>query len=181
MINEFTLKPKAQNKNALYLFITFLIGSVSAVALYIVFMKIGKYHGLVGLGAMVFIIASIFMYTRYIAAQYYYDVTVVNDTPLFIVRHKLGKRETTMCRIPLSGIVSVEPQTKAERKSHKTPSGLAVFNYCPSVSPELTYLITSRSRYDKAEITVEANEEFRRALLEAVEVAKSIYPDEYED
>ena len=175
MISEFSLKTRPQNKRSVYLFIAFSIGAVAAGILYIALMKLGKYHGIAGLLTMVMVIGAIFIYTRYMAAQYYYDVTVVNNTPLFIVRHKLGKRETTMCRIELGAIVSVEKQTREERKRHKTPSDLARYNYSPSISPEVTYLITARSRYEKAEITVEANDEFAAALLRQAELARTEY------
>ena len=181
MIAEFSLKTKPQNKKAHYIFIAFLVGAVAAGILYIYFMKIEKYHGLVGLLTMMLVIAAIFMYTRYIAAQYYYDVTLPGDTPLFVVRHKIGKRETVMCRIELASIVSVEKQTRAERKGHKTPADLAVYNYSPSVDPEITYLITARSRYEKAEITVEANDEFAATLLRYAEIARAEYGAAFDD
>ena len=175
MISEFTLKPVAQNKKSVYMFIAFLLGAVASV---IVYMTLEKYRGMVGLIAMMFIIAAIFMYTRYMAAQYFYDVTILNDTPLFIVRHKLGKRETTMCRVAIEDIVSVERQTKDDRRSHKTPVEYKRYFYSPTLDPEITYLIVVRSRYEKAEIVVEANDEFAETLRRYAEIARTEYSRE---
>ena len=175
MITEFTLRPTAQNKKSVYLFIAFVIGAVAAV---IVYMNLEKYRGTVGIVAMMFVVAAIYMYTRYMAAQYFYDVTVISDTPLLIIRHKLGRRETTMCRIELSAILSVERQTKEDRKNHKTPHDYARYTYSPTLDPEITYLVTSRTRYEKAEITLEANDEFAATLMRYAELARAEYGEE---
>jgi hypothetical protein len=172
MISEFTLKPKAQNKKSTYMFIAFMLGALAAVILY---MNLEVYRGMVGLVAMMFIIAAIFMYTRYMAAQYFYDVAVLGGEPLFIIRHKLGKRETTMCRVPLAHIVAVEKQDKAARRAHKTEADYTRYFYSPTLDPEITYLIVARSRYEKAEITVEANDEFAETLLRYAEYARTEY------
>lgn len=178
MITEFTLKPKAQNKKSVYMFIAFMLGAAATVILY---MNLEVYRGMVGLLAMMFIIAAIFMYTRYMAAQYFYDVTLLGGEPLFVIRHKLGKRETTMCRVALRDIVSVERQDKEKRRTHKTPADYTRYFYSPTLDPEITYLIIARSRYEKAEITVEANDEFAETLLRYAELARTDYGTADED
>lgn len=180
MISEFSLRPHPQNKKATYLFIAFMLGGAALTVLY--FLMSGKpFYGFIGLGAMIFIIGAIFMYTRYMAAQYIYDVTVQGQTPMFIVRHKMGKRETTMCRVCLSGIISVEKQSREERRAHKTPRDHARYNYSPSLDPMESYLIISRSRYEKAEIIIEANEEFAAALMRSAELARAEYAEDDEE
>lgn len=175
MISEFTLKPTAQNKKSTYFFIGFMVGAVGAIVAY---MLVEQRRGLIGMVAMMLIIAAIYMYTRYMAAQYFYDVTVIGDTPMFIVRHKLGRRETTMCRIDIGSIVSVERQTKEQRRAHKIPVDHASFAYSPTLDPEITYLIISRSRTEKAEITIEANDEFAATLMRYADMLRQDYIDE---
>lgn len=178
-MTDFTLRPKPQNKRSVYLFIAFAIG---AVAFTILYLTIGQYRGLVGLVAMMFVVAAVFMYTRYMAAEYYYDVIVSDDTPIFVIRHKLGRREVTMCRIEMRHIVSIERQTKEDRKAHVTPKEYARYTYSPTVDPEITYLIITSSRTEKAEITIEANEEFAATLSAYVAEIRATYPpdEEYE-
>ena len=178
-MTDFTYKPTPQNKRAIYLFIAFAIGAVAFTILYI---TIGQYRGLVGLVAMMFVVAAVFMYTRYMAAEYYYDVLVNDETPILVVRHRLGRRDTTMCRVELYNVVSIERQTKADRKAHLTPEDHVRFTYSPTVDPEITYLITTASRTEKAEITIEADEEFAAAFMACVNEAKARYTtaDDYE-
>lgn len=172
MISEFTLKPKPQNKKSVYMFIAFMLGAVATVILYI---KLVPYRSVIGILAMMFVIAAVFMLTRYMAAEYFYDVTVNDGEPLFIIRHKLGKRETVMCRIPLRDIVSVEKQDKEKRRMHRTPEDYTRYFYSPTLDPEITYLIVARSRYEKAEITVEADDEFAEILLRYAAFARTEY------
>ena len=178
-MESFTYKATPQNKRAIYLFIAFAIG---AVAFTILYLNMIQYRGLVGFVAMIFIVAAVFMYTRYMAAEYHYDVLVEGESRLFVVRHRLGNRETTMCRIDLHSILSVERQTKEERKAHTTPAEYKKYSYSPTVAPEVTYLITSSSRTEKAEITIEANDEFAATLMRYVSEIKAEYPtdEEYE-
>ena len=175
MITEFSLRPKAQNKRALYLLIAFAIGAAALALLYI---TIPLYKGLVGLGAMALVIAAVFMYTKYIAVSYSYDIFIANDTPLFTVRQLTGKRETTLCRIELGGITSVVRMTPEERGAHKTPTGYAKYNYCPTLGPDVTYTVTYVTRYEKAEITIEANDEFADILMRYADEARENYVDD---
>lgn len=170
MISEFSLKPSAQSKKALYLFIGIAVGAVAAAVWY---MLADEFKGVVGFLTMILIIAGIYIYTRFLAAEYYYDITVLNDIPTFIVRHKIGKRETTMCRIDLASIVSVERQTKDERRKHKTPSDHKIYFYSPTLYPEVSYLIISHGTYEKAEINIEANDEFAKVLLDYAATARA--------
>ncbi|MBR7116269.1 MAG: hypothetical protein IKC87_00985 [Clostridia bacterium] len=175
MIAEFSLRPKAQNKRALYLLIAFAIGAAAFAIWYI---ATPVYRGVIGLGAMAFVIAAVFMYTKFIAVSYSYDIFIANDTPLFTVRQLTGKRETTLCRIELRGITSVVRMTPEERKGHKTPTGYVKYNYCPTIGPDVTYMITYVTRYEKAEITIEANDEFADILMRYADEARGNYVDD---
>lgn len=175
MITEFSMRPKASNKRSIYLFIAFSIGAVAAALLY---MFIPLFKGVVGIVAMIFIVGAVFIYTKYMAAEYIYDITVPDGTPLFVIRHRTGKRETTLCRIELSSIKSVERQTREQRREHKTPADRARYFYCPTFSPDETYLIISETRYEKSEISIEAGEEFASLLLAYAAEARSAIPED---
>lgn len=132
------------------------------------------YKGIIGIFVVAFITAATFLYTKYVAAEYNYDIMIASGTPLFIVRQTTGKKTTTLCRIELSSIVKVEREDTAGRREHKTPSGYLKYNYCPTLMPKITYLITSASRYEKAEIRIEASEEFAALLRSYAEEARSL-------
>ncbi len=175
MITELTLRPKPQNKRAKYLLIAFLLGAVAFAILYSV---IPNYKGVVGLVSVIFIVGAVFMYTKYIAPEYYYDITIADGTPLFVVRQLTGKRFTTLCRVELRSIVSIICEEARDRRTHTTPSGYVKYSYCPTLGPDLTYLITVNSRLEKAEIRIEANDEFAALLRGYAEEARTLYTAE---
>ena len=170
MIKEFSVKPKAKNNNAkIILFVTAALGAVA----FLISMLIERYKGVVGLVALGFFCTAIFFYTKFISSAYSYDITFDSDyTAVFVVRQITGKRQTTMCRIALYEIESITKETKAERKDHKTPIGTRRYVYFPTVSPELSYRITSKNRYESSEILIEGTDEFISLLLEYVSEAK---------
>ena len=158
MISEFSVKAKAKNNNAKFLFFALL--SAAAVTA-VVYSTVELYKGVIGILALAFITAAVSVYTRYMSAEYYYEITFdYNHNPVFVVRQRVGKKDTTLCRMDLYAITEVTRQDKKERKEHKTPQGYLKYNYTPTLSPDETYLITVFSRYEKAEIRVEISEEF---------------------
>ncbi len=175
MIREFTLRPKATNKRAQYLIAAFLF---AAAAFFVLYLAMEHYKGLIGLVSVGFITAAVFIYTKYVAPEYYYDIMIANDTPLFVIRQLTGKRYVTLCRIELRSIMKVERFTAAERREHKTPDGFVKYIYTPTIAPEVVYILTSVSRYERAEITIEANDEFAALLLSYAAEARENYVEE---
>ncbi len=176
MINEFSVSPRPSNNKARHLFFIFLILAATAAAIYI---PITKYKGLVGVVCLLFIVAAVYVYNRYMAIKYYYDVMIdTAGTPLFIVRSVMGKRETTLSRVELSDIIGVKRLVGDEVKGHKAPDGYVRYYYNPTLSPDSVVVVTVSSRYERAEITVEANDEFVNLLSSYAAEARSLYPDE---
>lgn len=177
MINEFSAHARpTHNKGK----IAFLI-AISAAAVLVVFsLRAENYSGLIGLAAIIFLTAALFIFTKYVAVEYYYDITVSDGEPLFVVRQAVGKRRTTMSRIALADIASVELEDTEKRKSHKTAPGYLKYAYVPTLMPNETIRITVSARYEKAEIVIEGNREFAELISRYAAEAKSLYPDEEE-
>ena len=180
MIREFSASPKPSNKKARIAACVLL-----CVALFVFFvsMRIPHYRGVVSLFATVLLIAGILIYTKYISPIYYYDIMMDSEgTPLFIVRAMNGKRETTLCRIGLAEIMKVEREEREARRTHKTPKGYVKYAYLPTLDPDVTYRLTTASRYEHAEIIIEASEDFANLLrtysIEAREM-RTAYEDNY--
>ena len=170
MISEISVSPRASNNKARHLFFALLISAVAVSALYI---AIPLYKGLVGVLAIILLTAAIFIYNKYMATRWHYEVMISDSgTPLFIVSATQGRRRTAMCRIALATIQSIEPETRAERRARKTAQGVMKYNYLPTLDPEKTYLISSSSRYERAEIRLEASEEFVNLLLTYADEAR---------
>ena len=177
MINEFSVHPKPQNNYAKLFSLLAMLLAVGCIILYSV---IEHYKGVVGVVAMMFITTAVLIYTKYIAVDFYYDITFDSEgIPLFVVRQIIGRRQTTLCRIELWDIESVEHQTDKERRAHKTASGVRKYTYAPTVFPKENYLITTGS-YEKNEIVIECSQEFAELLSSYAKEAKEMRVDEEE-
>ena len=176
MISEISVSPRPSNNKARHLFFILMILTVTAAAIYL---SIQNYKGLVGLGCLVFLVGAIYIYNRYMATKYYYDVMIdTAGTPLFVVRSVVGKRATTLCRVELSSVIGITTITAEERKNHKAPDGFVKYYYTPTMSPDRITLVTVSSRYEHAEISIEASDDFIGLLRAYVTEAKEYHTDE---
>ena len=173
MIREFSAKAKSSNNKAR----TFFIASMLLAFLLLSgAMLLPLYRGVVSLFGIVFLVAAITIYTKYLSPIYYYDITFDSEgAPLFVVRQVIGKRQSTLCRIGLFEIVKIEKESIEERKSHKTPVGFVKYSYVPTILPETVYRITSVSRYEKSEILIEVTDEFASVIRSYAAEARANY------
>ena len=176
MISEFSVSPRPSNNKARHLFFILIILAVTAAAIYL---TLTTYRSIVGLVCLVLLVGAIYIYNRYMATKYYYDVMVdTAGTPLFVVRSVVGKRATTLCRVELSSIIGITTLTAEERKNHKTPDGFVKYFYSPTMSPDRITLITVSSRYERAEISIEASDELVQLLTSYVKEAREFHAEE---
>ena len=170
MIKEISLRPKPRNKNAV---IAFSIALAVSFAVFAVYLAIDRYKGIVGMLGLFTLTTAILFYTKFIAPTFYYDITFdANETPVFVVRQITGKRQTTLCRINLADITAVKRETRREQRAHKTPSGTLKYVYAPTMMPPEIFRIYVSGQYERAEILIEASEEFANLLLEYAEEAR---------
>ena len=162
MINEFSARAKSSNNKAKTAFyVTFIF----AAAIFAVSFILPRFSGLVGNAGLILLVVSVLIYTKYMSPEYYYDITHDSDgAAVFVVRMITGKRESTFCRIGLAEITKIEREDTAARRAHKTPAGVRKYSYCPTLMPDTTYRIYTRSRYEKAEIIIEVSDEFADLL-----------------
>lgn len=178
MISPFSVKPKPQNNYSK----GFVIGLLACAAgLCILYLSIEKYKGIVGMLVIGFITAAVLIYTKYVAPIYFYDLTFDSENkPVFVVRQRTGRRESTLCRVDLCNIKRVEKETAEQRRSHKTERGYLKYIYTPTMFPEVTYRLTVSSRYEKAEIVIEITNELAEALAAFAKEAQELYIDDEE-
>ena len=156
-MQEFSVKLTPSNNKARTAFIALLMGAFVLFALSSI---IPLYRGIVSLGGMICLVASLTLYTKYISPVYYYDFTDDGyGTRLFVVRQMNGKRQSTLCRISFGEIKKVERETPEIRKGHQTPTGYRKYSYLPTLSPEVCYRLTIVNSYEKAEILIEVTDE----------------------
>ncbi len=170
MIRELSVRPVPTNKNAKVFFLgSLFLALVSLIA----YFSVQRYKGIVGLFILVFLTAGILVYTKYISAQYYYDVTFdSNGVPVFVVRQVTGKRQTTLCRVDLYAIRSVTLLEGESKKRHKAPDKAVKYVYTPTLFPNSVYAVYVKSSYEHAELMIECSEEFASLLMSYAEEAR---------
>ena len=172
MIKEFSVHPKPQNSNSK---IAVLIAVAVACLGFVSYFLVDRYQGIIGLFALCSLTTAILIYTKYISPEFYYDIKLEDDnTFLFVVRQVIGKRHTTLCRIDMADIISVTKETKKERRSHKSESNVRKYIYAPTLFPDKTFRITTKSRYESAEIIIEGTDEFCQMLSEYSKEAREL-------
>lgn len=170
MIGEMSTKMYPSNNYARWIFALFTSGGI-CLALISTFLP--KYSGLVAICGVVLLVSAITVFSKYIASVYYYDITFdYNGTPVFVVRQITGNRESTLCRIDIADIVSVERESAKERRAHKTPIGYVKYNYSPTLWPKETSRLIVEGKYEKSEIIIE-NKLYAEHLARISEELKS--------
>lgn len=171
MISDFSTHAKPSNNKArVYAALSFIF----AVAAFLASLPMTNYRWAPQLLGMLLVIAGLVLTTRYVSAKYYYEIMTDSEgAPLFIVRQRTGKRQITLCRIYLADIQKIEPETKEQRRAHKTPTGYTKFIYVPTFLPEDTVRITASGRYERSEIVIECSAEMCSLLSDCAAEARA--------
>lgn len=176
MINELSVHATQSNKNASRVCYASLLSAALCV---IVCFFIDKYQALISVGALVFVTVAILMYTRYMAVSYLYDIFLdAENNPMFLVRSRTGRRETTLLRLDLYAITGLKRLNQSELKSYKCDTGVLKYNYCPTLFPSSAVLMTVRSHYEKADVFIEVTDEFMEYLSSIAKEARDNYNTE---
>ena len=161
MLNEMTCYAKSKNKASGYV----LLGlGGTALLLVAAAMITPKYSGLVWLVAFIFIVASIYVYTRYVGAEYCYGIVEGVEKPSFTVGMKVGNTARTMARLDLDAITEVKRLSGKEYRQYKFEKGVMKYPYFPTMFPYEVYLVSVRSEYENADVFIEADASFIEAL-----------------
>jgi hypothetical protein len=176
MIKEFSVHAKPRNNNAKIMFlILILIAGVGLVGSFF----LEHYRGVVGVFALMILVTAILIYTKYISAVFYYDITFdYEETPIFVVRQVVGRRQTTLCRIGLADIQKIELEDKKAKSGHKTPKNVHKYSYAPTLFPKEVYRMYIHNRHETAEIVIEGTAEFADLLRAYAKEAKEAYMEE---
>ncbi len=161
MIREFSFSAKSRGGRARAIFVICMASSFLFISASMLLDSFRSLLGVIGFGLLV---GAIFVYTKYLAATYYYEVRFDGGMPLFVIRHTLGQKQTTLCRVALNEITAIEPVDAKSRREHKTPEGYNRYSYHPTMMPEECYRITVDGAYEKAEILIEINGEVASLL-----------------
>lgn len=163
-IIPFSYRRLADKKKAFPLF--FALVGISA--LLVIASRISpKYPGVISLAAVCTMTASVMVYVRYIVSDYTYSVREGENNQAFLIFTKIvGKRQSMMGCIPLYAIKSIEKFTKSELKKQKAEAGSHKYNFAPSFSPDIAYVIKAQTRTLKYHVIIEGTDELCQRLIE---------------
>ena len=161
MINEMTYFAKAKTKTAKYV----LFGLLGTAMLLIAATYLAKrYSGIIWVLALGFITATIYVYNKYVASEYRYEIVNCDSKPAFTVSMRVGKTERTMVRLDLCDVTEIRKMSRDEYRSHTCEKGVLKYSYFPTMFAQEVYFVCVRSEYEKADLFIEIDEEFASKL-----------------
>ena len=161
MLNEMICNAKSKNNASKYVLLG--LGGTSLL-LVAAAMMTPKLSGLVWSVAFIFIVSSIYVYTRYVGSEYSYGIIDGDGRHSITVALKVGKTERTLARLDLDSITEVRRLTGKEYRAYKSEKGVIKYTYFPTMFPGEVYLVSVRSSYEQADVFVEIDERFAEAL-----------------
>lgn len=175
MISEMTITPKAENNKARIF--TAVLGTLGAF-IFGISMFVELYSGLIALAAMLMIVAALTIAVKYLLSEFKYEILNADGEWLFVVGQRSGKRYTTLCRVSLASVRSIEKvSAKADGKRDLE---YARYKYLPTFMPESYFVMTVSSRYERAKISLQLTDEMAELLRSYAEEARLLFPDDDE-
>ena len=116
---------------------------------------------------MLFLCATVLVFTRYYIAEFVYSVVVSNEGDAMLVFTRItGKRESTMCALPLYTLTEVELRCGSEAKSYKPSPVSKKYNFVPDYRPEAFYVAYASGKEGTSEIMMYGTPELAQRLKE---------------
>ena len=160
MHNEFSMTAKPKSKLAHKV----LLGLIGSSVIFVAAAELTpKLSGIIWTVAFVFIVATLYVYNRYVGAEFCYSVENVG-TPSLIVTQRVGKTVKTLARLDISSIKEIRRMTREEHRTYKCDRVVNRYSYFPTMCPDEIYLVTIRSTYENADLFIEIDENFASAL-----------------
>ena len=188
MISPFTINPKPENNKAKTA--VAILGTLGGV-IFLVSMQIPRYQGVVSLLAMMFIVAALTISVKYILSEFTYEITESDGEWLFVVGQRSGKRYTTLCRVGLASVRSIEKKRRGEKTDDTgfiaklmTPAFCRYdyqrYSYLPTLMPDFYYVMTVENRHEKAKIALQLTDGMADLLRTYAEEARLLAPNDDE-
>ena len=191
MISPFRINPKPENNKAKVA--VAILGTLGGV-IFLVSMQIARYQGLVALAAMMLIVAALTISVKYILSEFTYEITESDGEWLFVVGQQSGKRYTTLCRVGLASVVSIEKKKRGEKddglyfadqrlanaflRSNLIHKEHQRYFYLPTMMPDSYYVMTVENRHEKAKIALQLTDGMADLLRTYAEEARLLAPND---
>ena len=161
MISEFSMHAVPKNRRGVILFLVLIS---AGVILTVISGQLEFYRGVVGIIGLISLVGALYVYTRFVIREYYYDITLAEGEPLLVVRELIGKRGSVMCRVSLADVKRVELVRLGEKSKKKSEAGYTKYSYLITLGAPEAVCLTVSSRYEKSEILLEGGLELANLL-----------------
>ena len=172
MIAPVIINPKPEN-NKPRLFVA-VLGSLGGLT-FIFGNFAERYGGVISLVGMMLIVAAITISVKYIMSTFIYEITEADGEWLFVVSQYSGRRYTTLCRVGLHSVLSIEKRSAKEKKQDL---GYTRYAYIPTMMPDFYYVMTVENRYEKAKISLQLTDAMAEQLRLYAAEARELYIEE---
>ena len=172
---EYRFSPRPQTKGA-----SLLLSSLAGGSLLALVLGMGNVLGLRTLWhslLLVFLVGALFLYLRFVASTYIYEITSEWGEPVLIILETQGRRHTTRCRLGLAHLLRLVEVPDAE--SEEGRAALAEFraerrrfSYLATLGRVPTQLLYAREGGERFAIRIEGDAAFLAALREAISIAE---------
>ena len=127
------------------------------------------YRSVVQLLSFALMTAAISVCARYLFRSYCYRIEPCADGFEFVVLERSKRGETTVCRLSMAALLSVEPWPREKSKEKRAQKNIKIYNYCVDVAPTDAYLLSfSDSTYSPSEtpvcIKIQCDDDFKTTL-----------------
>lgn len=167
-------KPRPQTRAAVY---TETVCAICSATLWFFSMRVSRFAALYQLAAVGFLVAFLFLLTRYTFVDFTYAVVLVGGIPMLRVAQKQGKRLSLPVEIPLADILSIDTLRRGETPPQypedigNAPRG---FRCTVTMLPPVLCAVRARGEgYGKIRVVMEYDEAFTAALTAYTEQYKN--------
>ncbi len=180
---EYRYAPKPQNKKAaLLVSLTAALGLLSIIGSMTGWGRQSLWQS----AALLFICAALFFWLRYLSIKYVYTITDAYGAPMLIVTSIQGKRISTLCRMDLYRLSSIERIEDAESEEGKAAlarfrSAAAKYSYMMTIAPKRLQILYGQEAGQSFAIRIEADEDFLSALSQMAAEGKRKKEEEPDD
>ncbi len=195
MISPFRINPKPENNKAKVA--VAILGTLGGI-IFLVSMQIARYQGVVALCGMMLIVAALTVSVKYILSEFTYEITESDGEWLFVVGQQSGKRYTTLCRVGLASVVSIEKKKRGEKdddglyfadqrlanavlRSNLIHKEHQRYFYLPTMMPSTYYVMTVENRHEKAKIALQLTDGMADLLRTYAEEARLLAPNDEDE
>ena len=140
----FELRPQRSNKKAESLIILFFVGAAALVLLSVPLKGI-PFLWAIQLFAVMLLVASVYLVTRYITKGFIYRIEDTEGGADLTVTEVAsgGRRQITVCRVSLSGIREAVEDSDGKELKRLRGGQRKIYDYRPDLSPARSIVILS--------------------------------------